>query len=733
MQPFLRGLRSRLILLILLTVLPFIGLTLYFNVQQRQHIRLDAQKNALHLVNIVVAEQEQLRREAKELLMILAQLPVMQNGNTANCEKLLNELLAEHPFSTAIAVATPEGEVICSAPPLDEPVSFADRPWFHEVLQTQDFVSSDYILGRVSHKSTIVLAHPILDPSKNPQAVIAIGLDLSWVNQIFANAALPADSAYTMIDTNGTILARHPDPEDWVEKNVSDTPLINEILSTETEGVLEAEGLDGVERLYAFAPIENDPSSKTYILVGIPSDVAYATAQASLLVNMVVLGMVTIFAIAGAWLISEYFILGRINALKKAAKQIMAGDLSARIGIKHNTDELDDLALSFDRMTEVLQERDKKIKQSAEEIKHQLGNMEALRNIDMAITGSLDLRVILTILLDEVTKTLKVDAACVLLLNPHLQTLEFSMGRGFRTDALRETNLHLGESYAGQAALDRKNVILTDLRKSENGFERSPLFPEEGFASYIAAPLISKGNVKGVLELFTRNHFEPNPEWLDFLESLSIQASIAIDNTALFNDLQLTNLTLMRAYDTTLEGLTRALDLRDKETEGHSQRVTEMTIRLARALGVSESRLRDIRRGALLHDVGKMGVPDSILHKPGPLTEEEWEIMHQHPTQAFKLLSSIEFLQPALDIPYCHHEKWDGSGYPRGLLKEQIPIAARIFAVVDVWDALRSDRPYRKAWSKKKSFAYIQEQSGFYFDPRVVDAFVELYNKGDLG
>lgn len=195
--------------------------------------------------------------------------------------------------------------------------------------------------------------------------------------------------------------------------------------------------------------------------------------------------------------------------------------------------------------------------------------------------------------------------------------------------------------------------------------------------------------------------------------------------------LEKANAELVAAYDATILGWSRAMDLRDRETEGHSQRVAEHTVQLAQVMGLSEQELIHIRRGALLHDMGKLGIPDSILHKPEKLTDEEWDIMHQHPQLAYDMLSSIEYLRPALDIPYCHHEKWDGSGYPHKLRGEHIPLAARIFAIVDVWDALTSERPYRPAWSKADAHAYIREQSGKHFEPRVVDLFLKSIGKTD--
>jgi HD-GYP domain-containing protein (c-di-GMP phosphodiesterase class II) len=183
--------------------------------------------------------------------------------------------------------------------------------------------------------------------------------------------------------------------------------------------------------------------------------------------------------------------------------------------------------------------------------------------------------------------------------------------------------------------------------------------------------------------------------------------------------------------DATIEGWSRAMDLRDKETEGHTQRVTEMTIRLARAMGLNDQEISQIRRGALLHDMGKLGVPDDILFKPDKLNDAEWAIMRQHPQYAYDMLCSIDYLKPALDIPYSHHEKWDGTGYPQGLKGEQIPMAARLFAIVDVWDALQSDRPYRAGWPKEKVLDHIRSLSGTHFDPQVVELFLRVMQEDD--
>lgn len=203
-------------------------------------------------------------------------------------------------------------------------------------------------------------------------------------------------------------------------------------------------------------------------------------------------------------------------------------------------------------------------------------------------------------------------------------------------------------------------------------------------------------------------------------------ANLTQEFNSMVSSLHQSKLDLVTAYDKTLEGWARALELRDGETMGHSLRVTEMTVELAKRLAVPEDQLVNIQRGALIHDIGKMAIPDSILLKPGSLSYDEWKIMRKHPTYAIEMLGEIPFLWPALSIPACHHEKWDGTGYPRGLKTHQIPLAARIFAVVDVWDALRSDRPYRPSLSIEDSIFTIKSKSGSHFDPKVVEAFMEM-------
>ena len=367
-------------------------------------------------------------------------------------------------------------------------------------------------------------------------------------------------------------------------------------------------------------------------------------------------------------------------------------------------------------------------KETKIKMERQVQQLSILRSIDLAIASGLDLNLLLSMLLDRIMALMHVDAATVLLLNPKTNLLEFAAGKGFHSNILQYTRLRLGEGCAGRVALERELVTIPDLRKDRMEFDRSPLFVQENFITYWGVPLLAKGRVLGVLEMFHRSPLKPDKDLQNFLVMVAGQAAIAIDSAVMFSELQKSNAELSLAYDATIEGLSRALDLRDKETKEHTFRVTDITIKLATRLGVKQSDLIHIRRGAILHDIGKVAIPDQILFKPGPLARDEWEIMRRHPDIAVELLSPVNYLEPALEIPHWHHEKWDGSGYPDGLSKENIPFSARLFAFADVFDALISKRPYRSPWRKEEAVQYIEGQTGTHFDPAIVPEFLDLVN-----
>ena len=362
---------------------------------------------------------------------------------------------------------------------------------------------------------------------------------------------------------------------------------------------------------------------------------------------------------------------------------------------------------------------------------HRLNQLTVLSNIDAAIASTLDLQVTLNILVSQISTHLQTDAVDVMLLNPHLQMLEYAAGRGFRGNAVRRIPLLLGEDQAGTAALERTIVSVFDLSAVLDSMRHPERVAGEDFVSMSAVPLTAKGQVKGVLELFYRRPVESDPDWINFLEILARQAAIAVEDASLFNDMQRSFTELAVAYDAAIEGWARVLQMRHHEPEELMHSLTTLTLEMARRMGISEAEMSHIYRGVLLHDIGKLDIPEDILFKRTPLTDEEWDLIRHHPAFAYDFLQSIAYLRPAMNIPYCHHENWDGSGYPRGLKGTDIPLEARIFSVVKAWAILQTGRPHRPAWDRERAAIHLQEQAGRQFDPGVVAVFMELIREQD--
>ncbi|MBA4375282.1 MAG: hypothetical protein C0401_03800 [Anaerolinea sp.] len=362
-------------------------------------------------------------------------------------------------------------------------------------------------------------------------------------------------------------------------------------------------------------------------------------------------------------------------------------------------------------------------------LREQMEKINALHQIDKAITSSFDLRVTYQVLLDQLRQVLHVDAAAILQFEVELIQYQFLTGLGFRTaeialrTALRHTPL------PSEAVASKKTIQVNLEQDQVSSPAIADIIKQEKFIKYLATPMVIKGQIKGIIEIYHRSELEPGREWLNFFEALAQQAAIALDNSQNFSDLQKSQAVLLQAYDDTLMGWANFLDLRDKETEGHTTRVLEKTMEAAQRLGVRNEDMANLRRGVLLHDIGKVGIPDFILNKPGPLTDEEWMTMKKHPEYAYEMLAPIAFLKQALDVPYCHHEKWDGTGYPRGLKGKEIPFTARIFAIFDVYDAMTSDRPYNKARSKEDALENLRKSAGSHFDPDIMDVCIDIINE----
>jgi len=399
-----------------------------------------------------------------------------------------------------------------------------------------------------------------------------------------------------------------------------------------------------------------------------------------------------------------------IDILHRGASDYILKDRSRRLG------------QSVRRTLESRQHQEGK-KQAEAELKGRLAELEVLYSISSSLRHLESLDAILSSLLDQTLAALEAEAGAIWLENRDGKKLHLASARGWleRLDALV---FEPGEGLVGSTYLLEQPYTCPEFILDPKINKKALAIAPSGWGGALV-PIYNNEEIIGVMAISVALPREITAEEVKLLASIAEMAGIAIHRIRLFEDLQAAGEVLASAYDETIKGWAGALELRDQETEGHCERVPSLTMTIARKLGIPEDQIIHIYRGSLLHDIGKMGIPDSILLKPGKLDDKEWELMYKHPSYAYDMLGPIDYLRPALDIPYCHHEKWDGSGYPRGLKGEEIPMAARIFAVVDVYDALTSDRPYRKAWSENEALEYVKNESGRHFDPQVVEVFLK--------
>jgi GAF domain-containing protein len=362
-----------------------------------------------------------------------------------------------------------------------------------------------------------------------------------------------------------------------------------------------------------------------------------------------------------------------------------------------------------------------------------LVEINAVHTVSTALRTARTLREALPIILDQLTSLLDARSAALEVVAPDTDEI-VTLGANGDWASVTGMRAPSGSGVSGHVMETGKPYFNADIVSSG-----IPVWPQKFGQSRAVAcvPIVSQGKPGGVLWI-GRESPVLDAE-ISLLASIGEMVGTAVERLrlhdqtqALLQDLFRSRDELVVAYDETIAGWSRALDLRDHETEGHTARLTGMTLRMARAAGLAEEEMVHIRRGALLHDIGKMGISDRLLLKTGPLTPEEWDEMRKHPVYALELLRPIAYLRPALDIPYCHHEKWDGTGYPRGLKGEEIPLVARLFAVVDVFDALTHDRRYRAAWTRGKALDHIREGSGSHFDPKAVELFMGMLMTGRL-
>ncbi|MGH7427639.1 MAG: cache domain-containing protein, partial [Candidatus Methylomirabilaceae bacterium] len=521
------------------------GLILYTGLEQRRLAAVHAQKDALRVLQHSMMQQDLLIAGARQLLVTLAQLPEVRHRDSGGCNALFFDLLKGYPFYANLGAIAPDGDVFCSALGFRGRINAADRAYFRRAMATRDFAIGDYQVGRVTGKGTINFGYPLVSDAGEVQAVVFAALDLAWLNKLAAEAQLPQGSTFTVIDSNGAILARYPDHEKWVGQSMPEAPIFKAIQAQQWEGTAEAPGLDGIPRLYVFTPIRGWRGSGIVCTVGIPIALVFGEVNRILARNLALLGLVTSLALGAAWFGGDLFIRRRVNALVDVTRRLAGGDLSARTGIASGEGELDHLARAFDVMAEGLERHVAERTRAADALRQQLSRISLLNEITRAIADRQDLKSIFRIVLRRLEDHLPIAFGAALLYDAKSDALAIAASGGKSPALNGEMGLAEGatislEQTGLRTGAQGETVYMPDTGQVDAQIPR--MLAERGLRSLMATPLMVEGKTFGIL-LFARpkEHGFSSPEG-EFLRSLSEHVALAVHQIRLHEDLR-------RAYE----------------------------------------------------------------------------------------------------------------------------------------------------------------------------------------
>ncbi len=535
MPHFLSTLRVRLLLLVLAAALPGVGLNVYDGLEQQELASAAVEQNALRLAREISREHERYIEGARQLLTSLVRLPEVQKLQANRTGAFFADILRQFPIYTNLGAAKPNGDLFASGLPLKAPLNIADRPYFQQLLKTRDFTISEYQIGRLSGKPNITIAYPAVDKSGAVQAVVFVGLSLDWFERFLVALQLPNGAVVTLRGHDGTVITRYPDPEKWIGRPAAGTPVFKAILSHEGEGTVTTPGLDGVRHLYGFTTLRAlGLGGKIYVSVGIPEEITFAEVKKSFYLHLSLMAAVLSISIALVWFGAGLFITRPVEELVGATRRLAAGDLSARTGMPHGASELAQLAYSFDQMAESLEQNITERKRAEEELRQNLARIQALREIDRAITSTLDLDAVLNVLLEKIDHFLPYPVAIMVRLwNQQTGELEFFTCRNLDKDEWKAQDARSRGGRAKVVFETQQPLVVRNVHTDPRTWEPE-FFRKHGLVSYLGVPLMAKGKPLGVLSLYTLEECQFSEEEIDFLSTLACQAAIAIENSQFY-------------------------------------------------------------------------------------------------------------------------------------------------------------------------------------------------------
>ena len=725
------SIRSRALLMLSLLLAGVIAISTYRTYERRGSDQAAAINLLRARAELIVSQHVVAFEQAQQFTEILAEtghLPeIIANQG---CQRILGSFLKFGKQFANVVIANPLGEVVCSASSNNVLPNISTRSYFQRALQSHEPVFGDVVQGAITGKWLLPIGRSFRSASGQVLGVFVVGIDLSWVNGEFSKAGFPPDARIGLIDGTGVVLARYPDPEQFIGKNVSDLEFFKVLIAQQGSGTAQTRGFDDVDRIYAFAPFAPTAGPEIFLWVGLSKSSVFANANRQFVItSLLTLSLVTLVFVV-IWFGSERILIQPITAIATAAIRLRHGEHQARTLVPHTKDEIGQLALAFDDMAISLS--------SKSEILRLNRALRTLVDCNKAIIYSTSE----SQFLDQTCKALVETGGFRLAWigipqEDELKAIAVVARYGVDQGYLDAAHITWSDTPRGRGATG--TAVRTGIPQINQNFEKNPaLAPwraeaiKRGLRSSSAFPLIHDTKVIGVLTTYSSefNHFTSDEAAL--LEELATEISYGLVYQRLRNSLNENLSQLELSLEGTIAAMAAMLELRDPYTAGHQRRVGELAAAIAQELGISANDIRGIKLAAAVHDIGKIQIPAEMLSKPTRLTELEYKMLQQHCEAGYDILKSIDFPWPVAELVRQHHERVDGSGYPRGLKGDEILLGAKILAVADVVEAMSSHRPYRPALGLDAALGEIERHRGTLFDPEAVDACVKLLRGQDF-
>lgn len=728
------SLRARLQLLLVLVLVLLSSLMAWHLVLDGRGREAGVKAELLATARLLAAQQREIAAHADATLHGLEQSAVLFERAASDCAAAMSRLAGPGARYVNAGIVRPDGRLFCSATGSPESIDLSDRRWFQAALSSRDMVISDVLLGRISNMQLIAFARALRNADGEATGVVFLALDLSWLSAGLSSGERMGDTRIVMLDSEGVVVGRFPDAEGFVGGKAS--PQMVAALAAEAEGVRDMEGVDGRLRIHAFTPLLESVSGRISLWVNTPVEHVQGRLREELRLGLLLAVSVLVLILGAAHWGTERFLLRPMARLSDATRRFASGDRAARSGLPHDKDELGVLARALDEAADNLAAGEARLAR----INRSLKMLSACkREVARAVQEDQLLEAVCRIVVEVGAYRM----AWVGYAEPDFARTVRPRARagvddGYLEQALvRWDSSERAEGPIGRAIRIGTYQVTDDVKTDPKFAPWRDLAVERGYGSVLAHPLWVSGKVIGVLAVYADHACAFQGEEVDLLVELAgdLSAGIAAlrvraERDSIAHRYAHHAQVLQQSLEQSIQAIAATVEARDPYTAGHQRRVADLAVAIARDLGLDEGRIHGLRLAGILHDLGKIQIPSEILTMPRRLTEAEYALVKQHPQAGYEILKGIDFPWPIAEIVLQHHEKFDGSGYPRGLKGEDILPEARVLLVADVIEAMASHRPYRPAMGIDAALAEIERGRGTAYEARVVDSCLRLFREG---